>query len=464
MKEIKLDKKPEPKELSKLSYITSNLDTEYYTLINTDNLINDLVEIKHDYCGTIMEIPYQEVSKVSVCPTCFYKNGKAKQRLEDVQVKLDIETNGEYKILNSKEEMPIVTSTTELEILHTKCKQILKTTYPKLLWGNTCKQCKRLNKLVKLKDKLKEYYNGDYIVKGEFIDGNTPIELRHIHCNTDFKIEPNKIHSQELCPNCKNRVRNKRYTTDEYKEFLRDLVGEDFTVVSEYIYSTLDIKIRHEECGEVFTTTPTYFNTHHKCPICQTQRSKKNLGTAKYKEQIKRICPRFEVVEEYKNIRYPINHKHLDCGTIFKAIPANFKISPNCPHCKELRINNDSLIIKIKQQAKVLEKEGYSLLREVKTKYKRIKLKHDECGYVFELSASKFLNGEKCPKCTGQIMSKEEFETKLSETFSNNIEFLLTYTEESKKVIFSHTICGESIIGFPKGLLKLAKCPHCRKS
>lgn len=45
--------------------------------------------------------------------------------------------------------------------------------------------------------------------------------------------------------------RNKKRTTDEYKEEVFKLVGDEYTVVGEYIATKTKIGMLHKNCGEV---------------------------------------------------------------------------------------------------------------------------------------------------------------------------------------------------------------------
>ena len=66
-------------------------------------------------------------------------------------------------------------------------------------------------------------------------------------------------------------------TSEEYKQALIDLAGEEYTLIGEYIDSQTRIKVRHncESCGnheyEVF---PVNFMSGQRCPTCFRKQKK----------------------------------------------------------------------------------------------------------------------------------------------------------------------------------------------
>ena len=86
---------------------------------------------------------------------------------------------------------------------------------------------------------VKEIYNiykNEYTVIGQYINAKTKIEIKHNICNHIFKMEPGNILSGQQCPYCKNDRISKLQliTTNEFKKEIFDLVGNEYSVKSEY--------------------------------------------------------------------------------------------------------------------------------------------------------------------------------------------------------------------------------------
>ena len=57
----------------------------------------------------------------------------------------------------------------------------------------------------------------------------------------------------------------KKLTTEEFKEIVYDLVGDEYSVIGEYIKSRQKIAIKHNVCGKILEITPSSFRAGHRC-------------------------------------------------------------------------------------------------------------------------------------------------------------------------------------------------------
>ena len=64
-----------------------------------------------------------------------------------------------------------------------------------------------------------------------------------------------------------------------FKKEVFNLVGDEYTVLGDYVNNKVKILMRHNVCGNEYTTRPNDFQQGHRCPIC-LKNSKESLIVA----------------------------------------------------------------------------------------------------------------------------------------------------------------------------------------
>ena len=101
------------------------------------------------------------------------------------------------------------------------------------------------------KVKVAKLVGNEYTVLGEYKNSVTPIRMRHNTCGTEWKIRPSNFTQGYRCPKCAylDKGNKFRFTTEEFKEEVFALVGNEYTVLGEYKGAHIPILIRHNTCG-----------------------------------------------------------------------------------------------------------------------------------------------------------------------------------------------------------------------
>ena len=111
--------------------------------------------------------------------------------------------------------------------------------------------------------------DNEYQVLGQYQDAKTKIKLLHITCGNQYDTKPNNFLSGKRCPFCFER---KMLTTEKFKKKVFNLVGDKYTVLSQYTGSLDKIKMRHNsaDCNYYeYEVTPTNFiHNNSRCPKC----------------------------------------------------------------------------------------------------------------------------------------------------------------------------------------------------
>lgn len=127
----------------------------------------------------------------------------------------------------------------------------------------------------------------------------------------------------------------------------------------------------------------------------------------------------YQVIEEYKGARTPIEVRHI-CGHAYKVAPTNILKGRGCPNCAKAnkainRINNNKERI-LSIMNSICEKEGYEIIGEYKGTKVKIEMKHLKCGETFKMTPEKFVHaGNRC-KC----MSKSHGEYFIEQWLKDN--------------------------------------------
>ncbi|WWT40506.1 hypothetical protein [Staphylococcus phage PT94] len=116
------------------------------------------------------------------------------------------------------------------------------------------------------------------ILLSEYKNKRTSVMVVHTDCGNIFYDNSSCIISRfSTCPFC---YRNPRAVSSgkQFKDYVDKIEG--YTLLSEYIDSKKKVKMKHEECGTVFSISPNKFKSKgQRCPNCII-----SLGEEKVKE------------------------------------------------------------------------------------------------------------------------------------------------------------------------------------
>ena len=176
----------------------------------------------------------------------------------------------------------------------------------------------------------------------EYINTNTPIKLTRLKCGNTFKRDLNALKTNNSCPFCNGKQRNRSYTTEEFIKIASKIHDNKYDY-SKSIYTKSDKKlciICHEkdkfgnEHGEFFVTPHSHIGVSKTgCPKCSGKYKKTTNDFIIESNQL------HDFHYDYSKVKY-INAKTKVC--IICPEHGEFWQSPNdhlsgcgCPVCKE---------------------------------------------------------------------------------------------------------------------------------
>ncbi|AIW03433.1 HNH endonuclease [Bacillus phage Moonbeam] len=179
-------------------------------------------------------------------------------------------------------------------------------------------------------NEVRALVNDEYTFLEEYVNKATKIAVVHNLCGNRYKVVPGAFLRGNRCPNC-NPAR--RRTTDEFRKLVYNLVGSEYTVVSEYTGHHKPITLKHEKCSKAYEVAPSDFLKGRRCKQCYLKdRMKTNQ---EWLAQVQLLAgDDYIFLEEYKGDNVKIKYKHL-CGTIHEIKPNNFINGTRCPKCNQ---------------------------------------------------------------------------------------------------------------------------------
>jgi len=115
-------------------------------------------------------------------------------------------------------------------------------------------------------EEVYELVGEEYIVIGEYTQAQTSISMKHITCNTEYKVTPDNFLRGERCSECNGGIRK---TLEKFKQDVYNIFQDEYSVIGEYTNRNKKILMKHNICGCEFDTTPRDFlNKESKCPNC----------------------------------------------------------------------------------------------------------------------------------------------------------------------------------------------------
>lgn len=253
---------------------------------------------------------------------------------------------------------------------------------------------------------------------------------------------------------------SKKKTTEEFKKEVYDLVESEYEVVGEYINAKTPISIKHNICNYEYLVSPDNFKRGRRCPNCR--RPNYHMNTEKFKEKVSELTKNeYVVLSEYVASNQYIILKHNKCGHKYPVIPASFLRGRRCPKCYG---NKKRTTEEFKKEVYNLVKNEYEVLSEYINRNEVILMKHNECGYEYSTTPSKFINcNNRCPKCMRPNYNRdtEQFKKEVYDLVGNEYEVLGEYIKALIPIALIHNKCGHFYKTTPNSFLRGSRCPKC---
>lgn len=204
--------------------------------------------------------------------------------------------------------------------------------------GNGCPICAakygtRIKSTSQVKKELDDCTNGEYTMISSYTGMHDDLILLHLKCGYHWKTSLNAVINRgQWCPNCGHHL---KLTTEDFKQRVLDILGTEYTVLSQYKNNHTKVKMRHEVCGTEYEVRPTDVVSHHsRCPKC--------FGTPKHTQEevqqiiTKKLGPEFKLISHYKSAGKKITIEHVPMKHTFTTMLGTIILGNiSCPICNE---------------------------------------------------------------------------------------------------------------------------------
>ena len=283
---------------------------------------NTKIKILHKECGNVFEQQPNNHLQGKGCMKC---SGRDNCSVEKIQEKSNKKYNWEYLIIGK-----YINNITKISILHKICGNINSILPNNHFNGRGgCPICFGTSKKTKLQlqEESNKIHNNEYLIVGEYINTDTKIEIKHLTCGNTFIQTPDKHLHNNKCPICfgKNKLSKEILQERSNKKY-----NNEYTILGEYINSSIPILIKHNICGSEYLQVP---NNHlkRKCFNC--------YGTPKKTiEEIQKISDKihnseYEILNNYLTSKDIITIRHKICGRESKIIAHSHTNGGKCKYC-----------------------------------------------------------------------------------------------------------------------------------
>lgn len=154
----------------------------------------------------------------------------------------------------------------------------------------------------------------EYIFLQPYQKSSVKIAVYHADCGNIFYTSPNNFLRNRSCPYCYGNEA-KRKTTEQFKQEVYNLVGDEYTVLGEYYNNATDILIRHNKCHRIYPVRPNNFLHGSRCLGCYYDSMRLTLGIVK--KRAKEVLGVEYKVLGYDNISHIVTLKHIPCGSVY---------------------------------------------------------------------------------------------------------------------------------------------------
>lgn len=137
---------------------------------------------------------------------------------------------------------------------------------------------------------------GYYKLCSDYKDSHSKVKLFHTVCEKHYNVSPTSFLGGTRCPYCAGRMKN---TTENFKEEVKALTGEDYTVLGDYKNANTKINIKHNKCGHIWKITPNKFLHGRRCPRCNESHGERAIRKYLDSNNIQ-----YESQKRFKGCRY----------------------------------------------------------------------------------------------------------------------------------------------------------------
>lgn len=371
-------------------------------------------------CGNNFQKSWRDMRRTDnlCCKECLGKIQSERMAFTYDEVKnyIEVDSNSGCKLLSEK----YINAHQKLK-LKCKCGNIFWRTLNDFKSGNQ-RQCNECVGYIKWNKELiikyvSKYPDIELLNKHDDLQYNSLLKIR-CKCGNVFErtFKDLKRYKYKLCQDCviQKRALNIRNSYEEVKRNVESVEGYKLLSKSYEGYSKR-LKI---QCPDNHVFHMSYGNFYFKgcrCLVCNRkniQIKKTKTNNQFIKEVYELIGEEYTFLEKYKGADNKIKCRHNKCGHEWQISPSNFLRGKRCPKCSRNTLKTTE---KYKKNVHSLVGDEYSVLGTYVDAKTYVQMRHNYCGYKWDIIPNSFLQGTRCPQCAeskGEQRIREYLESK----------------------------------------------------
>ena len=228
-----------------------------------------------------------------------------------------------------------------------------------------------------------------------------------------------------------------------HEEFVNELekVNKNIQLLDKYANNKTKVLCKCLIDNYEWYATPANLLRGHGCPMCSGNVKKTQ---EEFVNEVKKVAPYIDILGEYINRKSDILIKDNRCGHEYMSNPERIYRGRNCPYCT---IHKKKTHEDFEKEVYDMYGEEYTVISTYKNAKTPIKLRHNVCGYIFDIRPTNFLQGRQCPIHKNERISRSNILP--LEVVKNKIFDLVgdeysidNYTMVTEKATFTHKTCG----------------------
>lgn len=325
-----------------------------------------------------------------------------------------------------------------------------------------CKICSNLHKktLEEFQEELDRLFPKKYRVIGEYEGSSKPLLIEWTACKHSYPVLPLSILKGAKCPRCTGKDKK---DTARFIWEVENLVGNEYTVIGEYVNTHIPMIIKHNICETKFPVLRKDFINGQRCPVCSKKNAKRTRwNTDSFTKKVQELVGNEYVIQSpYVNSKNHIDFFHKTCGRTSPILPSKFLSGDRCRHCfGSFRITHEGFLQKVKE----LVGNEYIVLSNYQSMHKPVKMEHVACGRKYSVEPNNFIRSNtRCPECFGsEKKTTDIFKSQLYNLVGEEYEVLGEYLNTDTHIEMKHQPCGSIYPVTPNNFLRGRRCSLCQ--
>lgn len=252
-----------------------------------------LVHLKCETCGKEFWIHPYALGLGCGCPSC-----EAAMTLKQrINRRLSFFGDGNYELAQDVNEENMGE---RVDVIHKTCGSVRKTRLMETLWMQKKCDCETRVSFADAAERVRAASPNFTLI--QYIGGkkNHIVRLKHKVCGQTFEWELGRFQKRPTCMVCERR-RVPRGFVEDFLKRMRDLVGDEYELVSGFTDMRSRILVRHQACGTVTEMIPNDLLRGRRCNLCH-----KAIRRGELEAALESCTGGYYRITGMKNVRYCI--------------------------------------------------------------------------------------------------------------------------------------------------------------